>query len=135
MRQQIAGHSPWEAEAGYSRAVRCGRLVFVAGTTGTGADGRVTSPADAHAQALQAITNIAAALEAAGGRLEDIVRTRLYVVRPEDVADVIRAHRERLGAVRPAATLVRVAALIEPEMLVEIEADAVLDERRGAAAG
>ena len=124
MRQNIGGNSPWEREAGYARAVRVDRRVVVAGTTATGADGKLIGGADPYSQAVQALNNIAAALAAAGAQLEDVVRTRLYITRREDAAGVMRAHRERLGHVRPAATLVVVSGLIDPAMLVEIEAEA-----------
>ena len=134
MRQHIGGNSPWEREAGYARAVRVDRRVVVAGTTATGADGKLSGGADPYAQAIGALDNIAAALAAGGARLEDLVRTRLYITRREDAAGVMRAHRERLGHVRPAATLIIVSGLIDPAMLVEIEAEAVASAPPGASA-
>ncbi len=126
MRQHIGGNSPWEAQAGYARAVAIGERVVVAGTTATGAEGRLVGVGDPYRQAIQALDNIATALQAAGAHLDDVVRTRMYVTRREDAEPVMRAHRERLGHVRPAATLVLVAGLIDPTMLVEIEAEAVV---------
>lgn len=133
MRQHVGGNSPWEARAGYARAVRVDQRVVVAGTTATGTDGRLVGGADPHRQAMQALDNIAEALQAAGARLEDVVRTRMYVTRREDAEPVMRAHRERLGHVRPAATLVLVAGLIDPAMLVEVEAEAVVPLSGGSA--
>ncbi len=126
MRQHIGGNSPWEARAGYARAVRVGGRVVVAGTTATGPDGQLVGGADPYRQALQALDNIADALAAAGATLGDVVRTRIYVTRRADADPVLRAHRERLGGARPAATLVVVAGLIDPHMLVEIEAEAIV---------
>lgn len=124
-RQQISSGTPWEALAGYSRAVRVGRSVYVAGTTAADAAGAVQHAGDPAAQTRYVLRKIEAALAEAGAALADVVRTRIYV---RDIADweaVARAHGELLGAVRPACTLVA-AALIDPAMLVEIEAEAVI---------
>ena len=126
MRQNISSSSPFEDIAGYSRAVRVGNLVFVAGTTGWGPDGRIID-GGAYEQAVQCIDNIRAALEQAGASLSDVVRTRMYVTDMSTADQVTRAHKEAFDAVRPAATLVEVRALATPDMLVELEVDAVVE--------
>lgn len=128
VRRLVQSGAPWEATVGYSRAVRVGNLVYVAGTTGLDAEGRLVGPDDPLAQARQALANVARALESAGARTADVVRTRIYVTDMADWPQVARAHAEVFGEVRPAATLVQVAGLIDPAMRVEIEADAVIAE-------
>lgn len=125
-RENISSGSPWEPKLGYSRAVKVGNMVFVAGTTGTGADGELVGPGDAGAQTRQAIANIVSALERAGASAEDVVRTRLYVTDISKWEEIGTAHGEVFGEIRPAMAMVEVSSLIDSEMLVEIEADAVI---------
>lgn len=126
MRQNVSSNSPFEPLVGFSRAVRAGNNVYVSGTVAWGADGKLIA-GDAYAQAKQCIANIEAALIQAGASLKDVVRTRMYVIDMDQQEAVSRAHREAFGNVRPAATLVEVSRLATPEMLVEIEADALID--------
>ena len=124
--ERIGSGAPWEAVVGYSRAVRAGDLIEVAGTTSVGPDGEVRAPGDAGEQTRLALQTVRQAIEALGAQVEDVIRTRLCVVDIADWEAVGRAHGEVFADIRPAATMVQVAALIDPRMLVEVEATAVV---------